>query len=427
MHVTALETIRSSINDNLLWVIVETDAGISGLGESFFAPVAVEAFIHEVVGPLVLGRDASRIEAINRELTRYPVGYASSGVEMRAASAVDMALWDCLGQRAGLALHALLGGLSRESIRVYNTCAGPHYVSKARSQDIDAWFGRDRGVAPLDDLHAFEHEPERLARELLAEGVTAMKIWPFDRAAFANGGVGISTDQIEKAMLPFQRIRAAVGSAMDLMVELHALWDLTSAKQIIRAVESVNPLWIEDPVRMDDMAALRELCRYTRIPILCSETLGPASAYQALIASTGVGIVCFDPGWCGGITQARAICQMAAAAQLPVAPHDCTGPVGFIAGTHLSLWAPTAMIQETVRAYTRGWYADVVTELPRIEDGQLYPLTGPGLGTRLKPSFLASDTVARRRSALAPGCAAQVVSSRSSQRPTQTLPVGEQA
>ncbi len=427
MNVAALETIRSSTNENLLWVIAETDTGISGLGETFFAPAAVEAFVHEVIAPLILGRDAMRIEAINRELTRYPVGYASSGVEMRAASAIDMALWDCLGQRAGLPLHALLGGLSRESIRIYNTCAGPHYVSKARSRDIDAWFGRDHDVSPLDDLHAFEQEPERLARELLAEGVTAMKIWPFDRAAFANGGVGITTDQIEKAMLPFQRVRAAVGSAMDLMVELHALWDLTSAKQIIRAVEAVNPLWIEDPVRMDDMAAIRELCRFTRIPILSSETLGPASAYRDLIASTGVGVVCFDPGWCGGITQARSICNMAAAAQLPVAPHDCTGPVGFIAGTHLSLWAPTAMIQETVRAYTRGWYADVVTELPRIEGGRLYPLTGPGLGTRLKPSFLASDAVVRRRSALAPGCAAKADPSLSSQRPTQPLPPGEHA
>ena len=427
MQVAALETIRSTINDNLLWVIVETDAGFSGLGESFFAPAAVEAFIHEVIGPLVLGRDPACIEAINRELTRYPVGYASSGVEMRAASAIDMALWDCLGQRAGLPLHALLGGLSRESIRVYNTCAGPHYVRKARSQHIDAWFGRDREVSPLDDLYAFEHEPERLARELLDEGVTGMKIWPFDRAAFANGGVGITTGQIEQAMIPFLRIRAAVGSAMDLMVEMHALWDLTSAKQIIRAVETVNPLWIEDPVRMDDMAATRELCRFTRIPILSSETLGPASAYQALMASTGVGIVCFDPGWCGGITQARAICNMAAAAQLPVAAHDCTGPVGYIAGTHLSLWAPTAMIQETVRAYTRGWYAEVVTDLPRIENGRLYPLTGPGLGTRLKPSFLVSDSVVRRRSAVPSATTVLPLVPTAPVQPTRQLQAGEPA
>jgi L-alanine-DL-glutamate epimerase-like enolase superfamily enzyme len=348
----------------------------------------------------VLGRDATRIGAINRELTRYPVGYASSGAEMRAAAALDMALWDCLGQHAGLPLHTLLGGRARDSIRIYNTCAGPHYVTKARSADVDAWFGRDRALQALDDLHAFEHEPERLARELLAEGITGMKIWPFDRAAFANGGVGITTAQVQEGLRVFQRIRAAVGAEMDLMVEMHALWDLTSARQIIRAVETIDPLWIEDPVRMDDTRALRELASFTRVPLLASETLAPASTFSPLIASGAPGIVCFDPGWCGGITQARAICEMAAAAQLPVAAHDCTGPIGYVAGTHLSFWAPTAMIQETVRAYVRGWYADVVTDLPQIQHGRMMPLTGPGLGTRLKPSFLESASLIRRRSSV---------------------------
>ena len=398
MHIAALETIRSSDNDNLLWLVVETDTGISGLGEAFFAPGAVENYLHEVVAPLVLGRDATAIGAINRELTRYPVGYASSGVEMRAAAALDMGLWDCLGQQARLPLYTLLGGLARPSIRIYNTCAGPRYVSRARSGDVDAWFGRDRELQALDDLHAFENEPERLARDLLAEGITGMKIWPFDRAAFANGGVGITTAQVQAGVDVFRRIRAAVGNAMDLMVEMHALWDLTSAKQIIRAVETVEPLWIEDPVRMDDTRALRELASFTRIPLLASETLAPASSFSSLIASGAPGIVCFDPGWCGGITQARVVCDMAAAAQLPVAAHDCTGPVGYVAGIHLSFWAPTAMIQETVRAYIRGWYADVVTDLPPIHDGRMMPLTGPGLGTRLKPSFLESAGVTRRRS-----------------------------
>jgi len=400
MHIAALETIRSSDNDNLLWLVVETDTGISGLGEAFFAPGAVDTFLHEVVAPLVLGRDATRIGAINRELTRYPVGYASSGAEMRAAAALDMALWDCLGQHAGLPLHTLLGGRARDSIRIYNTCAGPHYVTKARSADVDAWFGRDRELQSLDDLHAFEHEPERLARELLAEGITGMKIWPFDRAAFANGGVGITTAQVQEGLRVFQRIRAAVGAEMDLMVEMHALWDLTSARQIIRAVETIDPLWIEDPVRMDDTRALRELASFTRVPLLASETLAPAFTFSPLIASGAAGIVCFDPGWCGGITQARAICEMAAAAQLPVAAHDCTGPIGYVAGTHLSFWAPTAMIQETVRAYVRGWYADVVTDLPQIQHGRMMPLTGPGLGTRLKPSFLESASLIRRRSSV---------------------------
>ncbi|MCA3261668.1 MAG: mandelate racemase/muconate lactonizing enzyme family protein [Telmatospirillum sp.] len=398
MKLCALETVRTQINENLLWVRVETESGLEGLGETFFAPATVEAYLHEVVAPLVLGRDAADIGAINRQLIRYPVGYASSGVEMRAASAVDIALWDLFGRSVGRPLHAMLGGRARKDIRIYNTCAGPHYVAKRRGTDVDTWFGTNQKPHPLDDLHAFEEEPERLARELLAEGITGMKIWPFDRAAFANGGVDITPAQLEAGLAPFRRIRDAVGSAMDLMVELHALWDLASARRIVRAIEPLSPLWIEDPVRMDDNAALATLANDTRIPLLASETLAPASSFASLIASRAVGIVSLDPGWCGGISQARAICDMAAAAQLPVAVHDCTGPIGYVAGTHLSIHAPTAMIQETVRAYTRGWYADVVTELPPIANGRLCPLDGPGLGTTLKPAFLASPTTLRRRS-----------------------------
>jgi galactonate dehydratase len=396
--VTALETLRTTDHENLVWLRVETDAGLTGTGEAFFHPGAVEAYLHESVAPLVLGKEAAAIGAINTTLVRQPVGYASSGVEMRGASAIDMALWDIAGQRAGMPLFDILGGAARPSIRIYNTCAGPNYVRKPKRDDANQWFGLDSPPHPLDDLRAFEEEPARLAGDLLAEGVTGMKIWPFDRAAFANGGVGITTVQIEEGLRPFRLIREAHGDAMDLMVELHALWDLASAERIIHAVEPLKPLWIEDPVRMDDIDAVAALARSTRIPILACETLAPAAAYRPLIASGAAGIVSFDPGWCGGVTQARAICDMAAAAQRPVAVHDCAGPIGYIVGTHLSIWAQTAMIQETVRAYLRGWYADAVTALPPIADGRLSPLTGPGIGAALNPVFVASAP--RRRSEL---------------------------
>jgi L-alanine-DL-glutamate epimerase-like enolase superfamily enzyme len=148
---------------------------------------------------------------------------------------------------------------------------------------------------------------------------------------------------------------------------------------------------------MDDAEGLAELARCTRNPILASETTAPKESFRRLLEQRAVGILSFDPGWCGGIGEAQKIIALADAWQIPVAPHDCTGPVGFIAGTHLSLNARNAMIQETVRAYTRGWYNEVVTALPPIENGFLSPLMGPGLGTRLRPEFLAGAM--RRRSA----------------------------
>jgi L-alanine-DL-glutamate epimerase-like enolase superfamily enzyme len=94
-----------------------------------------------------------------------------------------------------------------------------------------------------------------------------------------------------------------------------------------------------------------------------------------------------DISWCGGVSEAKKIATMAEAHQLPVAPHDCTGPVVLVASTHLSLNLPNALIQETVRAYYAGWYRDLVTTLPDIRDGSIAPPPGPGLGTDLRPEL----------------------------------------
>ncbi|MCX7381363.1 MAG: mandelate racemase/muconate lactonizing enzyme family protein [Alphaproteobacteria bacterium] len=397
MRITAIETIRADFHDNLVWLHIETDAGLIGLGETFFYPAAVETHLHEVVAPMLLGADATRIGQISTMLMRTPVGYASSGTEMRAASAVDIALWDLMGQQAAMPIHRLLGGLAREKIRIYNTCAGPHYVT--RTGAIDHRFGLDDGEGErYDDLRGFMERPAELARDLLSEGITGMKIWPFDFAAEANGRMSITTAQIEEAVRPFRLIREAVGRQMDLMVELHSMWDIESAKRIFRALEPLEPTWFEDPIRMDDAEGLAELARFTRIPILASETTAPKESFRRLLEQRAVGVVSFDAGWCGGISEAQKIIALADSWQIPIAPHDCTGPVGFVAGTHLSLSARNAMIQETVRAYTRGWYGEVVTALPRIEQGMLYPMEGPGLGLALQPEFLGRMDVKKRRS-----------------------------
>ena len=399
MRITALETLRADFHDNLIWLHLETDTGHIGLGETFFFPAAVEAHLHETIAPILLGADATRIAQISATLMRSPVGYASSGAEMRAASAVDIALWDLMGQHANMPIHRLLGGLARDKIRIYNTCAGPHYVTRYRA-DIQHRFGLDTAADRYDDLRAFMEHPADLARDLLSEGITGMKIWPFDFAAETNGRMSITNPQIEEACRPFRLIREAVGRQMDLMVELHSMWDIESAKRIFRALEPLEPTWFEDPIRMDDAEGLAELARFTRIPILASETTAPKESFRRLLEQRAVGIVSFDVGWCGGISEAQRITTLADAWQIPIAPHDCTGPVGFVAGTHLSLSARNAMIQETVRAYTRGWYNEVVTTLPEMANGWLHPLPGPGLGLALRPEFLARPDLRRKRSAL---------------------------
>jgi L-alanine-DL-glutamate epimerase-like enolase superfamily enzyme len=151
---------------------------------------------------------------------------------------------------------------------------------------------------------------------------------------------------------------------------------------------------------MNNMDALSELAASTRVPVCASGTLAGRPAFRELLAKHATGIVMLDLSWVGGISEAKKIATMAEAHHLPVAPHDCTGPVVLTASLHVSLNAPNALIQETVRAFYTGWYKELVTEVPRVENGYVYPMSGPGLGTRLQPDVLQRTDARIRRTAL---------------------------
>ena len=391
MKITSVETIRLGELPNIAYVRIHTDEGLVGLGETFFGAAAVTSWIHETAAPYLLGKDPLAIERHWHGLNPF-VGFNSSGVENRGRSAVDIALWDLLGQTANLPIYQLLGGASRECIQVYNTCAGYRYVRGLPDMaglSVENWgVGEDADEGPYEDLRAFLTDAGALAESLLAQGVRAMKIWPFDLYVASSGGEYISKADLKKGLEPFQKIRAAVGDAMEIMVELHSLWNLPSAIKIARALEQFEPAWYEDPIKLDDLDSLRRFSAATSVPTAVSETLGTRWSFRDLMARGDPGVVIFDPAWVGGITESKAICSMAAAHRLPVAPHDCTGPVEFATCVHLAINAPNAIFQEMVRAFYTSWYAELVTELPRVEDGYVYPLTGPGLGTALRPEVL---------------------------------------
>ena len=110
-------------------------------------------------------------------------------------------------------------------------------------------------------------------------------------------------------------------------------------------------------------------------------------AYREFLAKDAIGIVMPDLSWIGGLSEARKVAALAEAHHRPIAPHDCTGPVVYVASVHLALNAPNALLQESVRAYYSGWYREIVTDLPAVRDGYIHPMDGPGLGTRLKPGI----------------------------------------
>jgi len=166
MKISAIETLRLEEHPNLLWVLVHTDAGLTGLGETWFGTSACEADIHDRLAAVLLGQDPSRIEFLNRQMQPY-TGFTGTGAELRALSAVDVALWDLAGKAAGRPLCDLLGGRTRESIQVYNTCAGPSYVSKTSAVRPDNFGqGGEGGGRSYEDLDAFmknsETRPQRM-------------------------------------------------------------------------------------------------------------------------------------------------------------------------------------------------------------------------------------------------------------------------
>lgn len=397
MKITKLETIRIEERPNLLWVQVHTNEGLVGLGETFFGAQAVEAYLHETVAPQVIGRNPLEIDKLSADLVGY-LGFRSTGVETRGNSAFDIALWDLFGKAIGQPIAQLLGGFTRDDIRTYNTCAGTEYIKKATGQNTDNYALKSDAADGYDDLNAFMNCADELAISLLEEDITAMKIWPFDVAAEKTRGQYISPSDLKTSLEPFEKIRRAVGDKMDIMVEFHLMWQLLPAIEIARALEPYDTFWHEDPIKMDSLSSLTRYGAASKAPIAASETLSSRWAFRDLIETGVAGIFNLDISWCGGLSEARKIASMAETWHLPIAPHDCTGPVVLCASTHLSLNAPNALVQESVRAFYRTWYRDLVTALPPVKKGKITTPPGAGLGMELNPDLDRAFTTQRKTS-----------------------------
>lgn len=399
MKIADVTTLRLEEFPNLFWVRLTADDGTEGVGEAFYGSRASVAYVHETAADILIGRDPRQINALHRDITPY-VGYSGSGAEMRGKSAIDMALHDLVGRATGQPIHDLLGGLSRPSIRVYNTCAGYRYVREKPMQQTENWGLSGDGEGPYEDLDAFLNNAGELAESLLEMGVTGMKIWPFDFAAERTNGFDISPEELDQALEPFAKIRDAVGDRIDIMCELHGLWSPPVAARIAEALAPYRPFWIEDAIRPDNFEGFRRLRAATNAQITASETIGGLWDWKRVLDSGCVDIAMPDLGWCGGLTEARKIAAVAEAHGIPVAPHDCTGPLQFAASVHCVLATPNALIQEFVRAFYHGWYNEIAENLPEVSNGIVSAPAGAGLGTRLlKGTFDRPDAEVRSRSA----------------------------
>lgn len=368
MRITRIDTVYWESRDDApfwphwIWVRLHTDNGLIGLGETYPRNPTEAALVHTDVARRLLGKDPRDIERTWADLFRAFDYQISGGTEMRVLSAIDLALWDLLGKALDAPVFRLIGGRSNPRVPVYNTCF------------------------PL--RHDFNVEPEKIMREVMDRyGIRGIKIWPFDGAARRSQNQHITTEEVDRALVPFQRLRDAFSAEIEIMLELHSNWSLPSALRIARAVEPYRPMWLEDVLLTGSLKDYRELAAATSTPILLSERLAGPFEFEAVLESGVARYLSFDVTWCGGLTMARKASNAAEAHQLLVVPHTAGGPLLFYASTHLTTSLTNVAIQESCQRFIENdWPA--MLENPIVpENGTVTAPDLPGFGMRVKPEI----------------------------------------
>ncbi|MBI3695797.1 MAG: mandelate racemase/muconate lactonizing enzyme family protein, partial [Acidobacteria bacterium] len=366
MKVTRVDTIYWKTREaapwwpHWIWVRVHTDSGLTGIGETYPRNEVEAAMVHSAAARTLVGRDPRDIDRLWADFYRAFDYQITGGAEMRVLSALDLALWDLLGHSLDTPVYRLIGGRSNPQIRLYNTCF-PH-------------------------KYDFNKEPERIMREVMdGYGIKAIKVWPFDRAAQRNRHQFITLSDIEEGLFPVRKLRDTFGGDIEILLEFHSNWNLTSAIRIAKALEPYKPMWLEDMLLPGNFAQYRQLAEATSLPLTISERMAGRMQFLQLLEARAAKYVMFDVCWCGGLSEARKIATMAEAYQLPIAPHTAGGPLLFYASTHLSTASTNVWIQESCqRFYESDW--------PKMLENPLVPKNGsisapelPGFGMRIKP------------------------------------------
>lgn len=374
MRITQVETIELHRSTEVhwgtigwLWVRLHTDERLVGLGETYPATASEKAVILHELAPVLLNRDPMDLEALWQDMFLAVKYHGWAGAEMRALSAVDIALWDLFARSAGLPLYQVLGGKCWESIPIYNTC--------------------------YDDEYDFNTQPVELARALLTSGIRAMKIWPFDEVGRRNRGQTISNAELDQCLIPIRNIHEAFGSEMQLAIEFHGFWNLPCAIKIAEALDPFRVMWLEELLPQDNLAAYAVLAQRIRQPLCLSERLFTRWSFRELLENKAASIIMPDVAWCGGLSEAKKIASWAETYYLPVAPHNCGGPVTHFASWHFAVATPNLMILETVRRHYGDRFLAIASGAGAPEDGRLGIPPGPGLGVELKQEFLTSPRV----------------------------------
>jgi galactonate dehydratase len=340
-------------------VVVETDEGLTGLGEVRMInnTDALLGYLAEAVPRHVLGRDPFDHE---RLVTKMRVNdFSRAGeVTMSGIAVIEMACWDIVGKALNQPVYRLMGGAVRQKIKAY----------------ANGWYTVER--KPEDFAEA--------ARRVVARGYRAAKLDPF-----GSGFYELERSEKLLSIALVEAVRHAVGPDFELLIEMHGRFSPAAAIEIAGELAPFHPGWLEEPVPPENLRALKKFSDAVHLPIATGERLHTRFECRELFELQACDIVQIDLSHFGGISEARKLAAWAETYYMLLAPHNVCGPVGTAAALHLDACTPNFKIQEHFNDFVDDWVKGAVDEYPQVADGHFSLPTRPGLGVTLREDFVA--------------------------------------
>lgn len=349
MKITKLETFR--LQPRWLLLRVETDDGFVGWGEPVVEGrvAATQACVHELESYLI-GQDPRRIEHIWQTL--YRGGFYRGGPVLTSAlSGIDQALWDIKGKALGVPVYDLLGGAVRDKMAVYS------------------WIDSD-----TPEIAA------RSVKEKMAQGFTTVKMFGTCATGWIDDRKAIN-DLLERV----QAVRDAAGPDVGIAIDFHGRAHHSMARTLLKELEPLKPLFVEEPVLVENLDAFADLHRRSNIPLATGERSFTRWGFKELLERGCADIIQPDLSHAGGISEVRRIAAMAETYDVALAPHCPLGPVALAACLQVDFASINACLQEQSigMAYNKGQEIDSYLRDPAVfayQNGYVPLLTSPGLG-----------------------------------------------
>jgi len=372
------------VHGNVDWnmVKVETDSGISGIGEAYWGR-GVKDVILGYLRPAVTGEDPLDIERLYNKMLRVTGGAgAIAGVTVTAISGVEIALCDLAGKLLEVPVCKLLGGQYREGVRAYWTTSPRDMLDPASCRDFAATLKSHpfRIAAIKSDADSF---PAKYDPQFLEPGHE-----PY--------GSHLTGRDVARIARGFANLREAVGEDVDIAVHCHWEFDWIDALELARAVAPIRPMWLEDPMPPDYSESWSKLTAESPVPILTGENLYRRQGFRPFILNQGCHLIQIDIPKAGGLLESKKIADLAELYQLPVCAHNVASPLGSLASAHCAAAIRDFRAQEFAPgdpAHAELWEKIVIYDGPIIKDGKYRLSEKPGIGVELNEEVVRAHLV----------------------------------